>query len=135
MKIISILSLLLLYFLLATSTRELTADPGKSTSKNHNKGDGANFGFGNIPGFNGDGWGNIGGGYGAGYGGSGGGYSRHGVIKPSVVCTERGPCYNKRVTCPAKCFTSYSHSGKNGGGGGGGGGCTIDCKKHCIGYC
>ncbi|XP_042519642.1 glycine-rich cell wall structural protein-like [Macadamia integrifolia] len=92
-------------------------------------------GFG-IPGFS-NGWdnGGVGGGYGAGYGGPGGGYSKGGVIRPTVVCKERGPCYKKKLTCPAKCFTSYSHSGKNGGSGGGGGGCTIDCKKKCTAYC
>ncbi|KAH7673609.1 hypothetical protein IHE45_08G018500 [Dioscorea alata] len=153
-KIIIILSLLLLFlnFLhFPTSARELTStsdstsEQRKSTSKTPTKpGDataadssGFGFDFGNIPDFSGNGWGNYGGGggYGSGYGGPGGGYSHHGIVKPSVVCTERGPCYKKRVTCPAKCFTSYSHSGKNGGGGGGGGGCSIDCKKHCVGYC
>ncbi|XP_039131225.1 glycine-rich protein DOT1-like [Dioscorea cayenensis subsp. rotundata] len=162
-KIIIILSLLLLFlnFLhFPTSARELTStsdstsDPTSSQRKSTSKttttkpGDttaadssGFGFDFGNIPDFSGNGWsnygggGNYGGGYGSGYGGPGGGYSHHGVVRPSVVCTERGPCYKKRVTCPAKCFTSYSHSGKNGGGGGGGGGCSIDCKKHCVGYC
>ncbi|XP_042494037.1 glycine-rich cell wall structural protein 1.8-like [Macadamia integrifolia] len=83
------------------------------------------------------GWGNGGirGGYGAGYGGPGGGYSKGGVIRPTVVCKERGPCYKKTVTCPAKCFTSYSRSGKNYGAGSGGGGCTIDCTKKCTAYC
>ncbi|KAJ4975871.1 hypothetical protein NE237_000977 [Protea cynaroides] len=92
-------------------------------------------GFG-IPGFS-NGWNNggIGGGYGAGYGGPGGGYSKGGVIRPTVVCKEHGPCYKKKLTCPTKCFTSYSHSGKNYGSGGGGGGCTIDCKKKCTAYC
>jgi hypothetical protein len=55
-------------------------------------------------------------------------------VRPSVVCKERGPCYKKKLTCPAKCFTSYSRSGKGYGGGGGGGGCTLDCKK-CVAYC
>ncbi|KAK9267514.1 hypothetical protein L1049_009942 [Liquidambar formosana] len=70
-----------------------------------------------------------------GYGGPGGGYAKGGVIRPTVVCKDKGPCYKKKVTCPAKCFTSYSGSGKNYGGGGGGGGCTIDCKKKCTAYC
>ncbi|KAK4770766.1 hypothetical protein SAY87_031298 [Trapa incisa] len=87
-------------------------------------------GFG-IPGF-GSGWA---GGYGGGYGGPNGGYSKGGIIRPTVVCKERGPCYNKKLTCPAKCFTSFSRSGKGYGGGGGGGGCTMDCKKKCIAYC
>ncbi|THU74958.1 hypothetical protein C4D60_Mb04t38880 [Musa balbisiana] len=81
----------------------------------------------NMPGF--------GGGWGAGYGGPTGGYSRGGVVRPSVVCSEKGPCYRKRLTCPAKCFSSFSHSGKGYGAGGGGGGCTIDCKKRCVAYC
>ncbi|XAR66410.1 hypothetical protein NMG60_11012639 [Bertholletia excelsa] len=90
----------------------------------------------NIPGM-GNGWdgGIIGGGYGAGYGGPTGGYSKGGVYRPTVVCKEEGPCYKKKLTCPAKCFSSYSHSGKNYGSGGGGGGCTIDCKKKCTAYC
>lgn len=96
---------------------------------------GSGSGFG-IPGFD-KGWGNgiIGGGYGAGFGGPKGGYSKGGVIRPTVVCKEKGPCYKKQLTCPAKCFTSYSRSGKGYGGGGGGGGCTVDCKKNCIAYC
>ncbi|XP_010941946.1 uncharacterized protein [Elaeis guineensis] len=85
-----------------------------------------------IPGFGG--WSNYGGGYGYGSGGPTGGSGWHGVVQPSVVCSEKGPCYKKKLTCPAKCFTSYSHSGKGYGGGGGGGGCTIDCKK-CVAYC
>lgn len=88
----------------------------------------------NIPGF-----GNVGGGggygYGAGYGGPKGGYARGGVVRPTVVCKEKGPCYKKKLTCPAKCFSSYSRSGKGYGYGGGGGGCTIDCTKKCIAYC
>ncbi|PKA65965.1 hypothetical protein AXF42_Ash010374 [Apostasia shenzhenica] len=93
--------------------------------------------FGNIPGLggSGNGWGDFGGGYGGGYGGPSGGYARGGVIRPSVVCSDRGPCYKKRLTCPARCFTSYSRAGKGYGGGGGGGGCTIDCKKKCVAYC
>ncbi|XP_014517764.1 glycine-rich protein 5 [Vigna radiata var. radiata] len=88
-----------------------------------------------IPGF-GSGFGNgIGGGYGSGYGGPNGGSSKGGIIKPTVVCKDRGPCFQKKVTCPAKCFSSFSRSGKGYGGGGGGGGCTIDCKKKCTAYC
>ncbi|XWS18322.1 hypothetical protein CRYUN_Cryun32bG0034200 [Craigia yunnanensis] len=92
-------------------------------------------GFG-VPGFE-KGWGNgiIGGGYGAGFGGPSGGSSKGGVIRPTVVCKEKGPCYNKKLTCPAKCFTSFSRSGKGYGSGGGGGGCTMDCKKKCVAYC
>ncbi|XP_054801901.1 putative glycine-rich cell wall structural protein 1 [Prosopis cineraria] len=93
-------------------------------------------GSGFIPGFGkGFGDGTVGGGYGAGYGGPNGGYSKGGVIRPSVVCKEKGPCYQKKVTCPAKCFSSFSHSGKGYGSGGGGGGCTIDCKKKCTASC
>ncbi|KAJ8506703.1 hypothetical protein OPV22_007589 [Ensete ventricosum] len=77
----------------------------------------------------------IGGGWGAGFGGPSGGYARGGVVRPSVVCSEKGPCYKKRVTCPDRCFTSFSRSGKGYGGGGGGGGCTIDCEKRCVASC
>ncbi|KAI7979100.1 hypothetical protein LOK49_Contig513G00003 [Camellia lanceoleosa] len=81
----------------------------------------------NVPGF-GNGWGNdiVGGGYGAGYGTPTGGYSKGEIVRPTVVCKGKGPCYNKKLLCPAKCFTSYSHSGKNYGGGGAGSGCIID---------
>lgn len=134
---------LLAALLLSTTNLSLSARPDSSKPKTKakgggNDGDPGGFfgpggGFG-IPGL-GSGWGNAGGGYGAGYGGPSGGYSKGGVIRPTVVCKEKGPCYKKKVTCPAKCFTSYSRSGKNFGGGGGGGGCTIDCKKNCVAYC
>ncbi|KAF8391399.1 hypothetical protein HHK36_023703 [Tetracentron sinense] len=111
---------------------------------NNNKGGGNDEGMGGfmgpgggssgIPGI-GSGWGNgIGGGYGGGYGGPTGGYSKGGIVRPTTVCKEKGPCYKKKLTCPAKCFTSYSRSGKNYGAGGGGGGCTMDCTK-CVAYC
>jgi hypothetical protein len=89
-------------------------------------------GFGSIPGFNVPG---MGGGWGGGYGGPDGGYSRGGVVPSTTVCSEKGPCYKKKLTCPKKCFASYSGSGKGYGGGGGGGGCTVDCKTKCIAYC
>ncbi|KAJ7946921.1 Glycine-rich protein [Quillaja saponaria] len=124
-------------------TPELKQSNGKN---NNNKGNGGNNeggaggffgpggGFG-IPGFD-NGFGNgIGGGYGFGDGGPNGGYSKGGVIRSTVVCKEKGPCYQKKLTCPAKCFTSFSRSGKGYGSGGGGGGCTMDCKKKCIAYC
>ncbi|GMH30333.1 hypothetical protein Nepgr_032176 [Nepenthes gracilis] len=99
-------------------------------------GPGGGGGF-NIPGFGGSwpGSGIYGGGYGAGYGGPTGGHSKGGIVRSSVVCKEKGPCYLKKLTCPAKCFTSFSSSGKGYGGGGGGGGCTVDCKKKCTAYC
>ncbi|GAV77543.1 hypothetical protein CFOL_v3_21014 [Cephalotus follicularis] len=102
-------------------------------------GPGGGDGYG-IPGGGGygiPGWGDggIGGGYGSGYGGPTGGYSKGGVVRPTTVCKEKGPCYMKKLACPTKCFTSYSSSGKGYGGGGGGGGCTMDCKKKCVAYC
>ncbi|XP_072989148.1 uncharacterized protein [Typha latifolia] len=140
-------TLLLLYFLLSSATllssaaRDVQAElKSKHIGRGHGGGSGVpGFGpdpggfFGGGPGFNIPGFG--GGGWGAGFGGPGGGYAKGGVVPTSVVCNEKGPCYKKRVTCPAKCFTSYSRSGKNYGAGGGGGGCTIDCKKKCVGYC
>nr|DAD23005.1 TPA_asm: hypothetical protein HUJ06_024468 [Nelumbo nucifera] len=119
---------------------ELTNARGKGNANNHKGGGGNNNGMGGFfgpgGGFGIPGFGNgNGGGYGAGFGGPGGGYSKGGIIRPTVVCNDRGPCYKKKLTCPAKCFTSYSHSGKNYGSGGGGGGCTIDCKKKCVAYC
>ncbi|KAJ4980231.1 hypothetical protein NE237_031068 [Protea cynaroides] len=132
------LSAFLLAFVLASVS--LSGEAFEGNSNNNNKGDrggpGTFFGPGGgglgIPRV---GKGGFGGGYGSGYGGPGGGSSKGGVISPAVVCKERGPCYKKKVTCPAKCFTSYSRSGKNYGAGGGGGGCTIDCKKKCTAYC
>ncbi|GAB4826893.1 hypothetical protein Ancab_033771 [Ancistrocladus abbreviatus] len=120
----------------------------KSTGSGGNTGGGGSSGGGvggffgpggrfSIPGFEGNwpGSGIIGGGYGAGYGGPAGGRSRSGIVRPSMVCKEKGPCYMKKLTCPSKCFTSYSGSGKGYGSGGGGGGCTMDCKKKCLAYC
>ncbi|EYU27958.1 hypothetical protein ABFS82_13G108400 [Erythranthe guttata] len=110
----------------------------KGGGGNDNSGGGFNIpGFGsggggfNIPGFGPV----IGGGYGSGYGSPSGGRSKNGVVRSTVVCKDKGPCYKKKLTCPAKCFTSYSRSGKGYGYGGGGGGCTMDCQKKCIAYC
>ncbi|XP_059638589.1 uncharacterized protein LOC132280847 [Cornus florida] len=72
---------------------------------------------------------------GYGYGGPSGRHSKGGVIKPTVVCKEKGPCTGKKLTCPAKCFSSYNRYGKNFGSGDNGGGCTMDCKNKCVAYC
>ncbi|KAF2580228.1 hypothetical protein F2Q68_00006305 [Brassica cretica] len=64
-----------------------------------------------------------------------GGFGKGGVVRPTVTCRVKGPCNGKKLRCPAKCFSSFSRSGKGYGGGGGGGGCTMDCKKKCIAYC
>ncbi|KAF2619572.1 hypothetical protein F2Q68_00039702, partial [Brassica cretica] len=64
-----------------------------------------------------------------------GGYGKGGVVRPTVTCREKGPCNGKKLRCPAKCFSSFSRSGKGYGGGGRGGGCSMDCKKKCIAYC
>ena len=144
----SLASFFLLALLLVACSLSIATDPdpeqsarGKPTNQNNNAGGndggmggffGPGSGFG-IPGYD-SGWGNMGGGYGGGYGGPKGGHSQHGVMRSSVVCKERGRCYKKKLTCPAKCYTSYSRSGKGFGGGGGGGGCTLDCKK-CVAYC
>ncbi|PIA28926.1 hypothetical protein AQUCO_06500040v1 [Aquilegia coerulea] len=123
--------------------KPITNNKGSAPKKGGTTGGGIP-GFGNgIPGFSPGsgfqvpGFGNIGGagGYGSGFGGPKGGYSKGGIIRPSVVCKDKGPCFNKKLICPAKCFTSYSRSGKNYGAGGGGGGCTMDCKKKCVAYC
>ncbi|GJY18740.1 hypothetical protein Tco_0390231 [Tanacetum coccineum] len=133
-------------FLLFTISIATRPDPDTNKSKsNKNKGGGNNDGPGyfgpgvgnpgfNIPGFGpGTNWpGNgVGGGYGSGYGGPKGGHSKSGVVRPSVVCKEKGPCYKKKLTCPAKCFTAYSGSGKGYGGGGGGGG-VLGCKNLSL---
>ncbi|CAM8921519.1 unnamed protein product [Rhodiola kirilowii] len=128
-----ILLLLLSTLTISISTRQLNSK-GSSAAGGDFFGPGSGF---DIPGL-GNGWGNGivgGGGYGSGYGSPSGGHSKNGIFKSSVVCKEKGPCYKKKVTCPAKCFTSYSRSGKGYGGGGGGGGCTVDCSKKCIAYC
>ncbi|KAJ8434915.1 hypothetical protein Cgig2_003354 [Carnegiea gigantea] len=128
-------TLLLLTLLLITelSTLSGAARPGP-TPTGADGGDGLPFfgpggGFG-IPGFDTP-WGQgiTGGGYGYGYGSPEGGYARSGTIRPTVVCRDKGPCYMKKLTCPAKCFSSFSKSGKGYGAGGGGGGCTVDCKN------
>ncbi|KAG4960511.1 hypothetical protein AAZX31_13G227600 [Glycine max] len=142
---ILLLSLLLLITSPSLATRPASNPDQVKHNKNNNQGGGAGAGAGgffgpgggfSIPGF-GNGFGNgiIGGGYGSGYGGPNGGSSKGGIIRPTVVCKDKGPCFQKKVTCPAKCFSSFSRSGKGYGGGGGGGGCTIDCKKKCIAYC
>ncbi|KAG6754812.1 hypothetical protein POTOM_040610 [Populus tomentosa] len=136
LTIFFLLALLLVSCSLSTETRPdpKTSTKGKPINQNNKASgnDGGVFGSGSglgIPGFD-YGWGNVGGGYGGGFGGPKGGSSKGGVIKPSVVCKEKGPCYKKKLTCPAKCFTSYSRSGKGYGGGGGGGGCTIDFPER-----
>ncbi|KAG8494451.1 hypothetical protein CXB51_011901 [Gossypium anomalum] len=150
-----ILAVLLLTASLTAAARPDSFEPLSSEQKenkgsgkpgNQNKGSGGNTGgmggfFGPEPGFGlpgfEKGWGNgiVGGGYGAGFGGPTGGYSKGGVIRATVVCKEKGPCFNKKLTCPAKCFTYFRRSGKGYGEGGGGGGCTMDCKKKCTAYC
>lgn len=141
------ITLLLAFFLIiaslsfATPTQPKTNPPTKNQNKggggggNPNNGGGNGF-FGSGGGYDIPGWGGVvGGGWGGGAGGPSGGSSGSGVIRPVVVCKDKGPCYKKKLRCPAKCFTSWSRSGKGYGGGGGGGGCTMDCKKKCIAYC
>ncbi|KAK8642140.1 hypothetical protein V6N13_011497 [Hibiscus sabdariffa] len=52
----------------------------------------------------------------------------------SIVCTEKGPCFNKKLTCPANCFGQVSKSGKGFSASAGGGGCSMDCKT-CTATC
>ncbi|CDO99610.1 unnamed protein product [Coffea canephora] len=94
--------------------------PHQSQSKGGGGDDSGEYGgfFGPGGGFNIPGFGTVG-----------------GIIRPTVVCKEKGPCYKKKLICPAKCFSSFSRSGKGYGAGGGGGGCTMDCKKNCVAYC
>ncbi|KAE8812256.1 glycine-rich cell wall structural protein-like [Hordeum vulgare] len=129
---------LFLSFVLASSV---------AASYEEHRGQGAGGFFSGIPWFRGGGGqpggvrgaGGIGagfsGGWGAGGVGPGGGFARRGVVQPSMVCAEQGPCYQQRLTCPSKCFSSYSYHGKNGGGGGGGGGCSFDCTSRCEAHC
>ncbi|XP_013606605.1 PREDICTED: LOW QUALITY PROTEIN: keratin, type I cytoskeletal 9 [Brassica oleracea var. oleracea] len=150
-KLIVLLTLLLLTLTLShsrpTRPKSVSDQLNKHSKDNKNDkgyGSGGYFGPGTgsvpgtgfgLPGFTGKDWGNIGGGYGGGYGGPTGGYSKGGVVRPTVVRKEKGHCYMKKLRCPAKCFKSFSRSGKGYAGGGGGGGCTIDCKKKCVAYC
>ncbi|XP_009601570.2 cold and drought-regulated protein CORA-like [Nicotiana tomentosiformis] len=136
----------LLAFLLITATFsfatrhtpenvEKTKKTVRGGARNGNDNDGGPFGgiFGPGGGFNIPGFG--GGGYGGGIGGPKGGYAKGGIIRPTVVCKDKGPCLGKKLRCPAKCFKSYSSKGKGYGYGGGSGGCTMDCKKKCVAYC
>ncbi|XP_011096289.1 eggshell protein 2A [Sesamum indicum] len=123
----SLLTFLFSFFLIS-ATLSLATRPQPDAGPGGFLGPGGGF---NIPGF-GPG---FGGGYGSGYGGPSGGHSKHGIIRTSFVCSEKGPCYKKKLTCPARCFSSYGRSGKGYGYGGGGGGCTMDCKKKCTAYC
>lgn len=131
-KPIFLASLLLLIFVSATeSARQKSGNDGLGGF-----GGIPGSGFAGIPGFgNGFPGTGVGGGYGGGYGGPSGGFGKGGVVRPTVTCKEKGPCNGKKLRCPAKCFSSFSRSGKGYGGGGGGGGCTMDCKKKCIAYC
>ncbi|GMI91523.1 hypothetical protein HRI_002821600 [Hibiscus trionum] len=52
----------------------------------------------------------------------------------SMVCNEKGPCYMKKLTCPAKCFGKVSKSGSGFSASAGAGGCTMDCKT-CTASC
>nr|GMC88009.1 glycine-rich cell wall structural protein-like [Ipomoea batatas] len=139
-------AILILAFVLITSTAILAARPDpehEPEELNHlasqRGGGGGGFGapyFGSGTGFGVPGFGSgFGGGYGSGYGGPAGGYARGGVVRPTVVCKDKGPCYGKKLRCPAKCFKSFAKGGKGYGYGGGGGGCTVDCKKKCSAYC
>ncbi|CAL1397866.1 unnamed protein product [Linum trigynum] len=136
MKIFCFFLLLLIVTTLSTAARP---NPESSNDGGAAAASGGFFGPGTgIPEFGKGYWGNgpgIGGGYGSGFGGPKGGYSKSGTYRPSVVCKEKGPCFNKKLRCPAKCFSAYGRSGKGYGGGGGGGGCTMDCKKKCVAYC
>ncbi|KAI3466667.1 hypothetical protein Pfo_023330 [Paulownia fortunei] len=63
----------------------------------------------NIPGsVPGCGKGGLGCGYGSGLRGHHGGYLKGGIIRPTFVFKDRGPCYKKKLTCPAKCFNSFA---------------------------
>ncbi|PHU26395.1 hypothetical protein BC332_04727 [Capsicum chinense] len=115
---------------------EKTKKAGNGGARNNGNNNGSGpFGgiFGPGGGFNIPGLG--GGVYGGGFGGPKGGFGKGGVITASVVCKEKGPCFGKKLKCPAKCYKSYSSAGKGFGFGGGSGGCTMDCKKKCVAYC
>ncbi|WVZ61726.1 hypothetical protein U9M48_011555 [Paspalum notatum var. saurae] len=104
----------------------------------HNPNPDPNAFFAGMPFFGGAGPGGAapgGGFFGGGWGEGGLGYRRGAVVPPSTVCAQDGPCRGKRLTCPARCFRTFSYRGKNGGGGGGGGGCSFDCTSRCAATC
>ncbi|XP_052138468.1 uncharacterized protein LOC127757084 [Oryza glaberrima] len=128
----------------AVAARDLTADPAGQAPPAYDFGIPAGF-F--VPGtnnpYNGDpaAWA-------AGYGsaaaaaaGSGagagdvGGFGNGGAEAPSMVCSDKGPCNGKKLTCPKKCFVSFSRSGNGYAAGGGGGGCSFDCSTKCEATC
>ncbi|CAM0146956.1 unnamed protein product [Urochloa decumbens] len=131
-------TLVLLVTLLALSAAPL-ASSAAGAGAGHNNGmpnpGGGFFGGGGMPWFGGGGPGAGAGGFFGGWGEGGLGYRRGAVVPPSVVCAEKGPCQGKRLTCPARCFRSYSYKSAHGGGGGGGGGCSFDCTSRCAATC
>lgn len=139
-RIISVFSLFLILFLslstLPGSASRAPPKPGSSGAGGSFPG-GGGYGFpGNLPpAFRGIIGSGGSGGWGGGYGGPSGGSGSGGVVRPVVTCKIKGPCYGKKLRCPAKCFTSWSRSGKGYGVGGGGGGCNMDCKKKCTTSC
>ncbi|RCV09371.1 hypothetical protein SEVIR_2G026900v4 [Setaria viridis] len=113
----------------------LSAPLASSAAANPGGNPGGFFGAG-MPWFGGGGAGGPGaGGFFGGWGEGGRGYRRGAVVPPSMVCAEQGPCRGKRLTCPARCFRSFSYKGAHGGGGGGGGGCSFDCTTRCVATC
>ncbi|CAN6170786.1 unnamed protein product [Urochloa humidicola] len=129
--------LLLLSLLALSAPLTSSAAAGAYNNGMPNPGGGF-FGGAGMPSWFGGGSGGPGaGGFFGGWGEGGLGYRRGAVVPPSVVCTEQGPCHGKRLTCPARCFRSYSYKSAHGGGGGGGGGggCSFDCTTRCAATC
>ncbi|ESQ50545.1 hypothetical protein EUTSA_v10022963mg [Eutrema salsugineum] len=57
------------------------------------------------------------------------------LMNPTHTCTVQGPCYGKKLTCPAECYKStnvekegYKSTSKSGG-------CSMDCTEKCIAHC
>lgn len=125
--------------LLLTLLAALHAAARNNNNNNENRNPGGGGGdpgafFAGMPRFSGGGVPGSGRFFG-GWGEGGLGYRRGVVVPPSTVCPQDGPCRGKRLTCPPRCFRTFSYGGKNGGGGGGGGGCSFDCTERCAATC
>ena len=119
--------------LLLTLLAALHVAAHNNNNENHNSGGGSDPGafFAGMPRFSGGGV-PGGGGFFGGWGEGGLGYRRGAVVPPSTVCPQDGPCHGKRLTCPPRCFRTFSYGDKNVGGGGG---CSFDCTERCAATC
>uniref|UniRef100_A0A0E0MQ01 Uncharacterized protein n=1 Tax=Oryza punctata TaxID=4537 RepID=A0A0E0MQ01_ORYPU len=137
-RLLIVISILFTTGIIASAASDSDVDVGADLGANPGRFPPA-FDYGIPPGFFGPGNNNpyIGGGAGGGAGGWGAGYgsSPGGAEVPTMVCSDKGPCYGKKLSCPKKCFFSFSRSGNGYAAGGGGGGCSFDCTTKCAATC